>query len=168
MTYNLHPIFVHFPIAFLLLYSLLLILPIEKWFPKVSWKPLRIVLIIAGLAGALLATSTGEVAADITRPDRDILDMHEWFAGASNFVYSVLLASEIWSWLETTVKRLKVEILSKLIKFIGNLITHKLTTVLLSILGLVCISITGMLGGIMVYGVSADPLAGPLLKLLGL
>jgi len=94
--------------------------------------------------------------------------MHEWFAGASNFVYSVLLASEIWSWLETTVKRLKVEILSKLIKFIGNLITHKLTTVLLSILGLVCISITGMLGGIMVYGVSADPLAGPLLKLLGL
>jgi hypothetical protein len=34
--------------------------------------------------------------------------------------------------------------------------------------GLLAISLTGLLGGVLVYGTSADPIAGLVLKLLGI
>jgi hypothetical protein len=39
---------------------------------------------------------------------------------------------------------------------------------ILVVVGLVCVFMTGLLGGAIVYGAEADPLSGPLLHLLGL
>lgn len=168
MEYNLHPIFVHFPIAFLFLYSLLALLPFETWFPKISWKPFRLLLLVVGLVGAFVSSATGEVAADLTNVDHDILEFHEWFAGTSTFIYVVLFAGEIWGRLTEFIKTLQIPLLASLFHVIKQIITNKLFMSLFAIGGLISMMLTGMLGGIMVYGTMADPLAPLLLHILGL
>ena len=184
MNYNLHPIFVHFPIAFFLLYSLLRLFPWSKKLPTVDWHLPRIVLLIAGLLGAWLANVTGEIASDLVRPDHALVEMHEGFAGASVNLYVVLLILELiifippqWinskagrsfqSFFYHTVNYRYQKELSLLPK-IQKLLSYPWLFRLLALVGAVLIAITGLLGGVMVYGVSADPLAAPMLKLLGL
>ncbi len=53
---------VHFPVALLLFYSIIKILPWSKWFPNVSWKHIERALLLAGVLGAFVSLSTGEVA----------------------------------------------------------------------------------------------------------
>ena len=94
MSYNLHPLFVHFPIALLFLYSFIKIIPLKKWWPQ-------------------------------------------------------------------------GEIISLVIPSKKNL-THPILSGFLALVGLVAIVVTGLLGGVMVYGPTADPAAGIVLRLLGL
>ncbi len=168
MNYNLHPIFVHFPIAFFLLYSLLRLFPWPKKLPTVDWHLPRIVLLIVGLLGAWLANVTGEIASDLVRPDHALVEMHESFAGASVNLYVFLLILELIifippQWLDNEIGRRLQPLLAKVKKILSTWLFR-----LLALVGAVLIAITGLLGGVMVYGVSADPLAAPMLKLLGL
>lgn len=168
MNYNLHPIFVHFPIAFFLLYSLLRLFPWPKKLPTVDWHLPRIVLLIVGLLGAWLANVTGEIASDLVRPDHALVEMHEGFAGASVNLYVVLLILELIiffppQWLDNEAGRRLQPLLAKVKKLLSPWLFR-----FLALVGAVLIAITGLLGGVMVYGVSADPLAAPMLKLLGL
>lgn len=168
MTYNIHPLLVHFPIAFLLLYSLLRILPFDRWFPKVSWREIRFVVLLAGVLGAFFANTTGEVAEHIARPDHKIVETHAFFALLSTWVYGLLCLGEVLfftnSFLSKKIPSSAISVLS----FVERILTNKAITMFLALSGVVAISITGMLGGVMVYGVSADPLAPFVLKLLGL
>lgn len=169
MTYNIHPLFVHFPIALFVVYSVLTILPLQKWIPKFAWKQIRQVILLLGVLGAVVASSTGEIAEKLVRPDHDLVEMHALFAAASTWIYGVLLAGEIMSCVNDFLK--KKEVLTSVIPFlvwIEKLIMHRFVTVLLALLGLVTISVTGLLGGVMVYGVTADPIAPLVVKLLGL
>lgn len=168
MTYDLHPIFVHFPIAFFLLYSLLRLVPWSKKLPTVEWQIPRMVILACGLLGAWLANVTGEVARDLNQPNHQLVEMHETFAAFSVNIYVILLIAELIvfikpEWLEINyLKNIK-----PLFIFLKK-ITGKWLFYLLSIIGALAIAMTGLLGGVMVYGVKADPLAAPILKLLGL
>lgn len=168
MTYDLHPIFVHFPIAFFLLYSILRLIPWPKKISIVEWQIPRIMLLSVGLIGAWLANITGDIAKDLNNPNHQLVEMHETFAGISIWIYGVLIIAELIvfikpQWLELNyLKYIKTYIL-----FLKK-ITKKWLFYLLSIFGALAIAITGILGGVMVYGIKADPLAAPILKLLGL
>lgn len=169
MTYNIHPLLVHFPIAFLLLYSLLKILPFERWVPKVAWRQISFVLLIAGVLGAMAANATGEVAEHVARADRRIVETHSFFAAASTWIYGLLLFGELLRLLNPYLtKQFSQNMLVQLSVFFERVLTHKVLTPLLVIVGIVAISLTGLLGGVMVYGTSADPLAPFVLRLLGL
>lgn len=169
MTYNIHPIFVHFPIAFLILYSGIAILPLQKWFPSVAWRDIRKVLLVAGVLGALVANSTGEMAEDLISGKHDLIETHAFFASATIFFYSLLLASEFLSFInQKIISRLNISPITKLFIFLEKILTNKGIFVLLAILGLLSISLTGLLGGVIVYGDTADPLAKPILQILGL
>jgi uncharacterized membrane protein len=168
MTYNLHPIFVHFPIAFFLLYSLLRLIPWPKKLLIVDWQIPRIFILVVGLLGAGLANATGDIAKHLSRPNNQLVEMHETFAGISVNIYVILLIAELIvfikpEWLE--INYLKT--IKPLFIFLKK-ITGKWLFYLLAVIGALAIAITGLLGGVMVYGVKADPLAAPILKLLGL
>ncbi len=169
MTYNLHPIFVHFPIALFLLYSLLRLLPWPKKFPPVNWQIPRIVILVVGLLGAWLANLTGDLAKHLSHPQSSLVEMHESFAGASINIYIIILIIELLifvkpQWLQTKYFNKSANVILRL----KQLLTKDWILILLAIAGAITIAITGLLGGVMVYGLTADPLAAPLLKLLGL
>lgn len=171
MAYNIHPLFVHFPIAFLLLYSLLKILPFSRWFSSVAWRQIRFVLLLAGVLGAMAASTTGEIAEHLTAPDRRIVEMHAFFAAASTWVYGLLLAGELLAFLNPYLVRVfpgNLGFLLRLLTAAERLLTHRVLTTLLAVLGVFAISLTGLLGGVMVYGTSADPFAPVVLELLGI
>lgn len=177
MTYNLHPIFVHFPIAFLLLYSVIKIIPFRKLFPKVSWKQTELLLLVVGILGAYLAAYTGEIAEKLVGPNKQLVNMHSNFASISIWTYSAILVGELLYFIlpiisvKYNIQDKRERVLGKLFKFlerVKNALTDNAVQTMLSIVGFVAISITGLLGGVMVYGLSADPIAGIVLKMLGI
>lgn len=168
MTYNIHPIFVHFPIAFLFLYSIIKIIPFYKWFPKIAWRDIKLILLVVGVMGAFIANSTGEIAEHLVRPDHDIVEMHALFASMSTWFYGLLLLGELVIFINPFVLKLNLPKTSGLLIFIQNILTHKIISTALALLGFIAISITGLLGGVMVFGTTADPIAGVVLQILGI
>lgn len=171
--YNIHPIFVHFPIALLFLYSVIKIIPFQKWFPQVSWRHIERALLVLGVLGAFAALATGDLAEELTHPDRRILDAHAFFAGLSTWIYGILLTAEIFvvlsSFFDTNPALQKVPLwIRSIVIRAGEFITRRYISGALAFLGLIALSITGLLGGVMVYGLTADPVAGIVLKILGL
>ena len=170
MTYNLHPLFVHFPIALLFIYSIIKILPLEKWFPSVSWKHIERTLLVLGTLGAFAALTTGEIAEEISKPNHQLVEMHSAFANISTWVYTALLLGEILSVIKDkfALKLESMAFVKKVIFFVHSILTNEILSIALAFIGLVAICVTGLLGGVMVYGTSADPVAGLVLKILGI
>jgi hypothetical protein len=65
-------------------------------------------------------------------------------------------------------KKFPLGSIATLLLKVENLLTNRTLTLILAIVGVVAISLTGLLGGVMIYGTSADPLAPFILKILGL
>ena len=169
MIYNIHPIFVHFPIALLFIYSIIKILPFKKWLPKVTWDYLGFILLLIGVLGAFVASSTGEIAEELVKTNKQLVEMHSTFAGISTYIYVLLLLGEILILLIPKIfGKINLPKTSELVLFIQKVLTHKIVVIVLAFLGLVAITITGLLGGTIVYGATADPFAPIVLKLLGI
>lgn len=169
MNYNIHPIFVHFPIALLFVYSLIKILPLKRWIPSIAWKDIERIFLFIGVLGAFLGLTTGESAEHLMRPNHQLVEMHSTFASLSTWVYGLLLAGEVLAigipWVSKNVQLPK---LFALLTRIKDILMNPFVAITLAIVGLIAISITGMLGGIITYGVNADPIAPLLVKVLGI
>lgn len=170
MTYDIHPIVVHFPIALLFLYSLLVIFPFQKWFPKVSWRDIQRILLIVGVAGASVALITGDIAEELNRPNRQVVEAHSTFAAIATWLYGILLLGELVAFVNTrfSLQLEKYISIKKPLSVLERVLTKRSISIILSILALISITLTGILGGVLVYGTSADPLAGIVLKMLGI
>ncbi len=169
MTYNFHPVFVHFPIALLLLYSFIKVVPFKKWFPSISWRQIEQVLLTAGIFGAFAALATGETAEHLVKPNHDLVEMHSLFASMSTFTYGTLFLGELLSILNISfIPKLKIGIITSISAKLEKIFTNNTFSKVLAVYGFLAISVTGILGGVMVYGLSADPLAPILLNLLGI
>ncbi len=170
MAYNIHPIIVHFPVAMLFVYSIVEILPLKRWFPRVAWRDIERVLLVVGVLGAFAALATGDTAEHLVRPNRALVEAHSTFADIATFIYGALLVGEIaavvnarnyaygkdWQWV------------SAIVRLIEKVLCNPVFSGVLALLGFVAISVTGMLGGTIAYGLTADPIAPLLLKLLGI
>ena len=170
MTYNLHPIIVHFPIALLTLYSAIKVLPVRRLLPRIAWRDAERVLLLFGVLGAFAALATGNTAERFLRPSREILDAHSTFAHIATLLYVLLLVGELTamanarfalSW--SAYPRVK-----KIFLMLETILCHTIFSGILATIAFLALAITGLLGGVMVYGTSADPLAGLVLKVLGI
>jgi uncharacterized membrane protein len=168
MQYNIHPIFVHFPIALLFIYSIIKILPLRKWWPTFAWKDIERILLVCGVAGAFVALATGELAEHLAHPNRQIVEYHSLFADITTWLYGSLLLGEIAAFVHEKITFVKFPFLLSVLIFIKDIFTNKILSILLALLGIISLTVTGLLGGIMVYGTSADPLATLILRILGI
>ncbi len=169
MTYNIHPIIVHFPIALLFIYSVIKILPLAKWWPNVSWKHIERVFLFLGVLGAIAALITGNIAKGLVRPEEDLVNAHSMFAFFTVFLYAVLLFGETVAIFKSKcIERAKSKRVEDALNSIENVLSSGVISKIIAFVALISITITGMLGGVMVYGLSADPFAGTVLKLLGI
>ena len=173
MTINIHPIIVHFPIAFLFLYSLIILLPVQKWFKNISWKTSEQLLLMTGTLGIFVAKASGSLAQQITQPNRQLSEMHELFANATTWFYLILLIIEFSPMIISYIRKKKnlsqkIKPLIKLLQRVYKLLNKNWIINTSALLGVISLFLTGLLGGVMVYGISADPLAPFVLRILGL
>ena len=169
MSYNLHPIFVHFPIALLTIYSIIKILPFDRWFPKVSWRHIERTLLVVGVGGAFLALGTGENAEHLAQPNHQLVEMHSFFADLATWLYGALLLGEVLFVLNSfLLPKISIRFISKTWEVLERILCKKTFSKIIAFVALVAISITGLLGGVMVYGTTADPFAQIILNILNI
>ena len=170
MNYDLHPIFVHFPIALLSLYTVIEILPFGRWLPQVNWRHLKRVLLFVGVIGAFVALYTGEIAEHLNRPNRQLVNDHALFSQISTWIYGALLLGEVLSILNKShlMGKFHVVWVKNLSTFLEKFLCKSVYVKVLAVLGIIALTVAGLLGGVMVYGTTADPVASFVLNLLGI
>lgn len=134
---NLHPAFVHFPIALLFLYALVEILPLRRWMPSAAWDSVRVVLLYTGTAASIATAITGLMAADIVG-ETPAVSAHE--AAALTLVGIAIITSLVSYFRRTdsSASRYALKALAAAI--------------------LVLLFVVGSLGANIVYGSQVDPL----------
>lgn len=156
---NIHPIFVHFPMALLTLYALFECARLVKYFDTDRWLTVRTVLITIGAAAAIVTDQTGDFAtSSISRDDallRKILDTHETFAAITITLACIAALPYLLVWLKREIPAI-MERFSPLPEIAERLIIKPIA-IPFSLLVLAAITITGALGGMMVYGITVDP-----------
>ncbi len=170
MSYNIHPILVHFPIALLFLYSIIKILPLKKWIPNVGWRDIERVLLLVGVLGASAALATGGTAEHLLRANRKLVNAHANFGIAATWLYGALLAGEIAAIINAKnfVYIQNLQFIKKILLLLEKVFCDPIFSGIIAFIALIAISVTGLLGGVIAYGLTADPVAPFILKLLGI
>lgn len=152
------------------MYSIIKILPFDTWFPEISWKDIERFLLLVGVLGAFAALSTGETAEEFVQVNRQLVETHSFFASVSVWVYGALLVGEIVAFINTKNFSLVngIKGVSWLFRLAEKILHNRSFSKILAIVGFIAITITGMLGGVITYGVTADPFAPLLLNMLGI
>lgn len=169
---DLHPLFVHFPIALLTVYSFFEVL--RTWEKNPHWITVRAVLVVSGVLGAFISLSTGEVAEHLyqgTPELHQILEVHGFMGGATTWIYAILAACYIILWMEThtTLLGTPPKAIAKPVvvaRKIANTILQSWIAPALAVLGFIALSLTGALGAMLVYGPDFDPITKIVYQLL--
>jgi len=158
---NLHVIFIHFPIALFTLYAFFEVLRFKKLQEKIYWFYIKATLSIAGALGSYVAYISGDALEDKFSAVGNLLDIHSIWATISVIIFSIIAFAYLIEW----VKRSNL-IHSDINSFFGRVwfIKQRVSEIILSpviiiplaIFGIIAITITGALGGIIVYGKNAD------------
>lgn len=165
---NIHPLFVHFPIGMLVVYSALEIgAYLVPQLRRQAWVfPVKAFLLFAGVLSAIVALATGGIAEDLiaANPRAFILELHAPFAVATTLVYLILAASYTvrifdqngWSDRIVGSHSFLVRILN-IKRYLSRLVLDTWVLPFLALLGLILLTITGGLGAAIVYGPNIDP-----------
>ena len=175
---NLHPIAVHFPIALLTLYSMMEMFRFRRVSELPWWFHMKAFLVILGTLAANVALLTGEMIAEQLETAGalpSIVSTHEQWAKITVGIYSLLAAAYLIVWMERTgvLNRLFPEpvggfrnIFDRKLFPAARYFTKSYFAAAIALLGLIALTITGALGGSMVYGPDVDPVARVIYDLL--
>ncbi len=152
---NIHPIFVHFPIALFTLYAFFEVIRLPVLIRQAWYFYIKAVLVITGSATSFMAVITGNMAKKFMA-GHPALQLHERFGFATTIIFVVIAVAYIFAWKSKE---------SGLENFGSKLVNSK-WVIILAVLGFACLTITGGLGGAMVYGPDADPLFRPIYRFL--
>ena len=161
---DFHPIFVHFPIALLTVYSLFELIRFKKVLDNPIVFGMKALLLILGTAAALVALETGDLAKQMHAVRSQAVQTHEFFAQVTAILFSVLASGYIWKVLSSS--GLNFGSLGKLLNRISHFLIETWFAPLIALAGLVALTITGALGAYMVYGAGIDPFVNFIAKLL--
>lgn len=155
---NIHPIFVHFPIALLSIYTLMEILHLPIFRRQPWWFYTKAVLLFVGTAGGFAAQQTGELAEEGFRGTSTmaLVELHSTYATATLWVFCVLSALYLLEWLRRENMWMNITVMHILYKIETTLFRSPIL-ILAAIAGLLLVTITGALGGALVYGGDVDP-----------
>ncbi len=164
---NIHPIFVHFPIALMTVYAIAELIRFRKLTEAAYWFYVKAVLVIGGTVSAFLALNTGESAEQLLDHSlRPLINMHADFADASTLIFGLIAAIYLIVWVSKSEFNKKLSdsqigpLWTKLSTFINSILNMSIIMIVLALIGLIAITITGGLGGAIVYGPNVDPIVG--------
>lgn len=166
---NIHPLFVHFPIGLLVVYSVLEIIA-YAW-PSIrrqEWLfPVKAFLLFTGALGAFAALFTGGIAEDFIRHTSNyayIIKVHSTFAAVTTILYIILAGAYLvrifdkngWGNRMVGMSNPFMRIWN-VKKYVAHLILDTWFLPVLALLALIGMTVTGALGAAIVYGPNADP-----------
>lgn len=161
---NIHPIIVHFPIALLTLYSIFEIARLPFLTRQPWYFFIKAVLVVIGAAASGAAILTGKLSEKF-QEGNPVLEYHEFFAYSTAAIFGLIALTYALTWYADYRAQHGISLQSKLVTVSEFVVKGKLV-ILLAILGLICVTITGGLGGVMVFGPDADPFFKPIYELL--
>ncbi len=170
---QLHPVVVHFPLGLLTIYALLEIIPIKKMQQDPKWIFAKRLLLFIGTIGVCIALSTGEERGGENIKAGTVLGYHSLFATVTTWIFGLLAGSQFvlatTGWVTRMVtKREWMYVIWKIIERVARIISMRPIVIAASIAGLILLTMTGALGGGMVYGPEADPMVSMVYRLFGL
>ncbi|MEJ0021885.1 MAG: DUF2231 domain-containing protein [Candidatus Doudnabacteria bacterium] len=138
---NIHPIFVHFPIALLTTYAVLELLRFDFINRQPYWFYVKAVLVILGALSGYVTIVTGLMAESLIKDQSShtLISTHELWAITSIGIFSIIALVYLWSWWNS-----RFGMKSKLV-------------LVLALAGILCLLITGALGGSIIFGHTTDP-----------
>ncbi|HED06309.1 MAG TPA: hypothetical protein ENI61_06470 [Ignavibacteria bacterium] len=166
---NIHPIFVHFPIALLVIYALMEITP-RVWSSRVQWwNNIKMFLSITGALSVIPTLITGDMAEDIitkTRPElTNLIETHAMMATITVIIFAIPAISYAIKVIETTDWHTKMllrykqyTIIAKILHEISIFTLRRGVMLFLALIGIISLTITGGLGASIVYGPDFDPI----------
>lgn len=156
---NLHPLLVHFPIAFFSLYGVLEFLSlINKFKKQIYWFYLKAILVILGCFAALLAIIAGKLIEHRFLYSRELVNLHSTINELASAVFVLIAFAYLIAWLRKSNTKLSVlGIFWKLSVFWEEIVLQTPLVYLLTITGLTLITIGGALGGTIAFGTQVDP-----------
>jgi uncharacterized membrane protein len=158
---NIHPMFVHFPVALFLTYSLLEVL---RAHPKIKnlpyWFYTKAIIVVLGALAALITIITGVMAKSLHAGDSliPIINIHETFAITTTIVYCAIAFFHIIGWIKRSSPEASSRIPIALLK-VEWTITEGKFGIFLAVFGAILISCTAALGGLLAYGPDNDPVS---------
>ena len=167
---NIHPLFVHFPIGLLVVYSLLelggYLLPALR---RQVWVfPVKVFLLFGGVLAAFAALVTGGLAKELIEtagadPNLVIVEVHSSFAVATTLLYLLIavaylirIADTRWGNCDADPNGFFMRLWG-FKKWLAHLILDTPLLPALALLALVGMTVTGALGAAIVYGPDIDP-----------
>ena len=164
---NLHPIFVHFPIALLTIYALLELARFKK---LSAWAPLfyiKATFVILGSLGTFAALLSGEAIEDQFEVGNleALVETHANWAVATSWIFGIISIAYLVAWIlrgEAFHRIIGHKLIApfwRLLTQLSDILLKKNLVIVLAIIGLLTITITGALGGAIAYGPDIDPAA---------
>lgn len=165
---NYHVLIVHFPIALLAIYSVLEILRIPKLQDLLHHFHIKAFTVILGTGAAVAAGLTGKLIENrVNIADRRLVEIHSSVAQLTTAFFGIFALLYILAWAGRENMLDRLPLLRKYLPVIEKIIASR-WMILAGFIGLGLITLTGTLGGILVYGPNVDPVAGAVYKLLNL
>jgi len=159
---NIHPLFVHFPIALLTIYAILEL--VSPWCQRrASWlRESKILLLLVGFVALLPTLLAGEEATHLLG-ESELIERHELFAQLTTLLFTILAGAYALGLLKHCKLGAKLKDLLERVNLwsllcrVRTFVLTKHVRMLLALLALSCITITGALGASIVYGTQVDP-----------
>lgn len=170
---DLHPIFVHFPVALFTLYAVLELLPLEgRWGEGYFY--VKFAFLLIGAVTSVAAYISGSIVGEMIEsgPLHDVVELHAFFAGTTIilacvalilFLLRIVLEKRTTALSVFTLRLLPLASLERVSWF-----TSRSCAVFFAVLLLGAVTVTGGLGGSIVYGPDADPFVRFLYHAFGL
>ncbi len=160
---NIHPVLVHFPVAFLTVYALLELVPFKKITKQPYWFYVKFYVLFFGVIGAGAAILAGQAIENNFGPSQ-LVSLHSKINETASFLFGLLLVAYLVEWITRERKEHMIQrIVGPLWKFflwIRNLLYPVAVRIAISIIALFLITLGAALGGLIAFGPSLDPFTG--------
>ena len=152
---NIHPIFVHFPIALLTVYALFELLQFSLLLKKTYWWYLKGAFVVLGSVSSVASYMTGDWAAeaiDRSSEVQNLIQVHSGFAFGTVLIFGLISLSYVLLLLK------KEGVAQWPVTRLAERLQQPNVIIPLSMIGLILVTVTGALGGAIVYGSEVDPI----------
>lgn len=155
---NIHPLLVHFPIAFFITYSVFELIPFKSIKKQPYWFYIKAILVIFGVLGAIVAGVAGKLIENQFLDRKALVQLHSTINELASFVFAIIAVAYFIGWIKkSNINLSKFGSLWKIALMWEKIVLKTPVIYVLALVGLILISIGGALGGAISYGSDFDP-----------